>query len=48
MECKMKESAINKRLNAREAEVLYSAFVLLLGFCARLNFCAFNPACVKP
>lgn len=34
----------NKGLNARQAEVLNSAFVLLFGFSTKLNICAFNPA----
>ncbi len=34
----------NKGLNARQAEVLNSAYVLLIGFDAKLNICAFNPA----
>ena len=34
----------NKGLNARQAEVLNSAFVLLFGICAKLNICASNPA----
>lgn len=34
----------NKGLNARQAEVLNSTFVLLFGFCAKLKICASNPA----
>ncbi len=36
--------ATNKGLNARQAEVLNSTFVILFGFCAKLNICASNPA----
>ncbi len=39
-----RKTAGNKGLNARQAEVLNSAFVFLFGFCGNLNFCAFNPA----
>ena len=34
----------NRGLNARQAEVLNSAFVLLLSFCGSLNICTSNPA----
>jgi hypothetical protein len=37
-------AAGNKGLNARQAEVLNSAFVLLFGFSTKLNICASNPA----
>lgn len=39
-----KMPAGNKGLNARQAEVLNSAFVILFGFGANLNICASNPA----
>jgi hypothetical protein len=39
-----KTPAGNIGLNARHAEVLNLALVLLFGFGAKLNFCAFNPA----
>lgn len=38
------EAAANKGLNARQAEVLNSAFVLLFGFSAKLNLRASSPA----
>ena len=38
-----KGPAANKGLNAMGAEVLNSAFVLLLNSCTKLNICAFNP-----
>ena len=38
------KTAGNMGLNARQAEVLNSAFVILFGFGAKLNFCASNPA----
>lgn len=41
---KNKWAAANMGLNARQAEVLNSAFVLLFGFSAKLNVCASNPA----
>lgn len=34
----------NKGLNARQAEVQTSTFVLLFNVCANLNICASNPA----
>lgn len=40
----MRKPACNWGLNARQAEVLYSPFVLLFGFCAKLKICASNPA----
>lgn len=40
----MKTAAANKGLNARQAEMLNSTFVLLFGFSAKLNICAYNPA----
>ena len=39
-----KWAAANMGLNARQAEVLNSAFVLLLSFCGLTNICASNPA----
>lgn len=36
--------ATNKVLNARQTDVLNSAFVLLFGFSAKLNICASDPA----
>ncbi len=36
--------ATNKGLNARQVEVLNSAFVLIFGFGPKLNICTINPA----
>jgi len=34
----------NMGLNARQGVVLNSTFILLFGFCAKLNICTSNPA----
>jgi hypothetical protein len=39
-----RKTPYNRGLNARQAEVLNSAFVLLFGFSTKLNICASNPA----
>ncbi len=38
------QTATNSGLNARQAYVLNSTFVVLFGICALLNICAYNPA----
>ncbi|WP_276975860.1 hypothetical protein [Flavobacterium filum] len=38
------ERTHNKGLNARQADVLNSTFVLLFDFSAKLNICTSNPA----
>ena len=39
-----RRSARNKGMNARQAELLNSTFVLLFGLCSKLNIFTFIPA----
>ena len=40
---RLQAAAYNRGLNARQAEVLNSAFVLLFSICGLLNICTSNP-----